>query len=599
MNCAETIERISRLRDLMEEKHADAYLITGTDPHLSEYTPENWKTREWISGFTGSYGKVLVTLEFVLLWTDTRYFLQAEQELDGSGIVIMKDRVPGAISVEEWLCDNLQPGCSVFTDGSTISAEDINVLAAKLSAKGITLHIDADLVGEIWYDRPTSPVRQSYEHPEIFACRSRRQKIELVREKLKEGNLDATLISQLDDVAWLFNLRSDEILYTPLVTAYGYVDVQEVYLFIHPAKLSADLRNALQRDDIIIEPYDSFFSFLRRIANQRIQFDPLRTNSLIYNQVFTSNNLQSSLSIVTNLKAIKSSCEIENIKNAHIRDGAALVRSLFWINHILGKEVITEISVGIKLNEFRSRQPNFMGDSFHPIVGFGAHGAIVHYHATPDSDYVLNRDNLLLIDSGGQYLDGTTDLTRTIALGSVTQNQKEDFTICLKGHIALATVLFPVGTKGYSLDSIARKHLWDKGINYGHGTGHGIGYFLSVHEGPMSIRTEFNNEPIREGHLLSNEPGIYRPEEYGIRIENVLLCKSHSLTGFGNFLCFETISFCPIDKNLIIYELLSNEEIKWLNNYHDTVYSKISPLIEETEVLEWLKEQCAPLENIS
>lgn len=599
MKSGEIIERISRLRSLMRERRADGYLITGTDPHLSEYTPENWKTREWISGFTGSYGKVVVTQEYALLWTDTRYFLQAEQELDGTGIILMKDRISGAISAEEWMIGNLITGSSVFTDGSTISADEASLMNSKLSAKGITFRMDSDLVGEIWVDRPISPIRQSYEHPEMFACRSRKQKIESVREMLKQGNLDATIISQLDDLAWLFNLRSDEILYTPLVTAYGYVDINQVYLFIDPSKLTLDLRNALLSEDIAIESYDSFFLFLKRIVNQRIQFDPLRTNALIYNQVFASNSLQPSLSIITHLKAIKSQGEIENIKNAHIKDGVAMAHSLYWINHIFDKEAITEISVGNKLNEFRSRQPNFMGDSFHPIVGFAAHGAIVHYHATPDSDYTLKRDNLLLIDSGGQYLDGTTDLTRTISLGSVTQKQKEDFTTCLKGHIALATAIFPVGTKGYSLDAIARKYLWDKGINYGHGTGHGIGYFLSVHEGPMSIRTEFNNEPIREGHLISNEPGIYRPEEYGIRIENVLLCKSHSTTEFGNFLCFETISFCPVDKNLIILELLSNEEIKWINNYHETVYSKISPLIDETDVMEWLKEQCAPLKNPS
>ncbi len=597
MKSTEIKERISRLRILMQEKHADAYLITGADPHLSEYTPENWKTREWISGFTGSYGKVLVTQEIVLLWTDTRYFLQAEQELEGTGIMLMKDRIPGTISIEEWMVENLQLGCCVFTDGLAISADEVNQMISKLSAKGITFCIDFDLVGEIWHDRPISPIRQCYEHPEIFACRSRRQKIDSVREMLKKGNLDATIISQLDDLAWLFNLRSDEILYTPLVTAYGYVDVQKVVLFIDPAKLTPELTNALLKDDITIESYDSFFSFLKRIVDQRLQFDPLRTNALIYNLVFTSNNLQHSLSIVTNLKAIKSRGEIEKIKNAHIKDGAAMANSLFWINHILDKEVITEISVGNKLNEFRSMQPNFKGDSFHPIVGFGAHGAIVHYHATMESDCIVQLNNLLLIDSGGQYLDGTTDLTRTIALGSASQRQKEDFTTCLKGHIALATAVFPEGTKGYSLDAIARKYLWDKGINYGHGTGHGIGYFLSVHEGPMSIRTEFNNEPIREGHLLSNEPGIYRPGEYGIRIENVLLCKSHSTTEFGNFLCFETISFCPIDKNLIVCELLTDEEIKWINNYHETVYSKISPVIAETAVLGWLKEQCAPLKN--
>lgn len=597
MKTTEIKQRIASLRILMKEKHADAYLITGADPHLSEYTPDNWKTREWISGFTGSYGKVLVTMENVLLWTDTRYFIQAEQELEGTDIVLMKDRIPEAISIEDWIISHFKDGSHVFTDGSTISAGEVNQITNQLGAKGILFDADLDLVDEIWVNRPILPVQQCFEHSEVFACQSRRHKIGLVREMLLKGNFDSTIISQLDDLAWLFNLRSAEILYTPVVTAFGYLSHNEVYLFIDPAKLSSDLKNNLEKDDIILRPYDSFYSFLSGITSQRIQFDPLRTNARIHNHLFSQNHLQPSVSIISNLKAVKSRGEIENIKNAHIKDGAALVHSLYWINHNLDKEIITEVSFGNKLNEFRSFQKYFMGDSFHPIVGFGSHGAIVHYHATSDSDFVLKRDNLLLIDSGGQYLDGTTDLTRTIALGSVTQKQKEDFTVCLKGHIALATAIFPEGTKGYSLDPLARKHLWDKGINYGHGTGHGIGYYLSVHEGPMSIRAEFNNEPIREGHLLSNEPGIYRPDEYGIRIENVLLCKRHSTTEFGSFLDFETISYCPIDRNLIIKEHLNSDEIKWLNTYHETVYNKISPLIEEFDVREWLREQCAPIKN--
>ena len=588
-------ERIAGLRNLMSVSQADACLVTGSDPHLSEDTPENWKTREWISGFTGSYGKVLVTRNKAMLWTDTRYFLQAEQELEGTGITLMKDRVPGAISIEEWILANLKSGSTVFSDGLAISTAEVAQMSSKLAAKGITLNIDIDLVGEIWLDRPSSTIQQAYEHPANFAGKTRPQKIGLVRQTLKSRNLDATIISQLDDLAWLFNLRSDEILYTPLVTAYGYISLHEANLFIDPGKLSDDLRKTLEIDGIIIQSYDSFFSFLQRLKDRRVPFDSIRTNALIFKQISFSNTLEPSVSMVTDLKAIKDQHEIENIRTAHIKDGAAMVYSLFWINQNIGKEVITEVSFGNKLSEFRSRQPHFKGDSFHPIVGFGSHGAIVHYHATQQSDVAINPDNLLLIDSGGQYFDGTTDITRTIAIGSSSQKQKEDFTTCLKGHIALATAIFPEGTKGYSLDALTRKHLWDKGINYGHGTGHGIGYFLAVHEGPMSIRTEFNSEPIREGHLLSNEPGIYRTDEYGVRIENVLFCKRHSTSCFGNFLSFETISFCPIDKNLIICELLSKEEINWINHYHETVYRKIFPLITDLDVGEWLKEQCAPL----
>ncbi len=587
--------RITELRSLMHKNQVDAYLITGADPHLSEYTPDSWKTREWISGFTGSYGKVLVTSDKVLLWTDTRYFLQAIDELSGTGIEMMKERVNEAISIEEWISINMKSGNSFAVDGLTVSTAEIAQMESKFTAKGITLRIDLDLVDGLWLDRPILPNKAAYEYPVHFAGKSRVEKIEIIRKVLLSKDLDSTVISMLDDVAWLFNLRGEEIKYTPLVTAYGYVDKKGAWLFIHPDKISDEFRNTLETEGINVCPYDSFFNFLDRINNQRIQIDPVRTNSLITKVVSESNFIGASLSIATQIKAIKNQTEISRIRTAHLKDGAAMVYSLFWILHAIEKERITEITIGHKLNEFRSKQALFKGDSFHPVIGFGPHGAIVHYHATAQTDIEIKSDNLLLIDSGGQYLDGTTDITRTIGLGSVTRRQQEDFTTCLKGHIALATAIFPEGTKGYSLDAITRKNLWDKGLNYGHGTGHGIGYFLSVHEGPMSIRAEFSNEPIREGHILSNEPGIYREGEYGIRIENVLLCKRFKSNEFGSFLCFETLSFCPIDRRLIIIELLSRDEINWIDHYHEIVFKKISPFIADHDVLEWLKMQCTPL----
>lgn len=587
--------RIAEIRSLMLKNQVDAYLITGADPHLSEYTPDSWKTREWISGFTGSYGKVLVTSNKVLLWTDTRYFLQAIDELSGTEIEMMKERVHEAISVEDWISVNMKSGNSFAVNGLTVSTAEIAQMESKLAAKGIILRIDLDLVDVIWLDRPILSQKTAYEYPVHFAGKSRVEKIEMVRKVLLSKDLDSTVVSMLDDVAWLFNLRGEEIQYTPLVTAYGYIDRKGAWLFIHPDKISDEFRNTLEIEGINVCSYDSFFNFLDRINNQRIQIDPIRTNSFITKAVSESNFIEASLSITTQIKAIKDQNEISRIRTAHLKDGAAIVNSLFWILHAIEKERITEISIGHKLNEFRSKQALFKGDSFHPVIGFGPHGAIVHYHATDQTDIEIKSDNLLLIDSGGQYLDGTTDITRTIGLGSVTKRQQEDFTTCLKGHIALATAVFPEGTKGCSLDAITRKPLWDKGINYGHGTGHGIGYFLSVHEGPMSIRAEFCNEPIREGHLLSNEPGIYREGEYGIRIENVILCKRFKSSEFGNFLCFETLSFCPIDRRLIIIEMLSRDEISWINHYHEIVFTKISPFMADQDVLEWLKMQCIPL----
>lgn len=595
INKTNITKRIEGLRSQMFKNQIDAYILTGADPHLSEDTPINWKTREWISGFTGSYGKVLVTLERALLWTDTRYFIQAIDELQGTEIELMKDRIPDAISVEEWILQNMKPGSIVAVDGLTISAFEASQISSKIAAKGISLNVELDLVSTVWSDRPIILNKPVYEHPLCFAGKSRVEKIELVRNVLSSKGLDSMVVSMLEDIAWLFNLRSDEIQYTPIFTAYAYISIENSWLFIHPDKVTDLIRSSLEIDKIKIGNYDTFFSFLKRIKNARIQIDPLRSNSFLKKCLIASNTIEQSVSVITQTKAVKSEKEIEKIREAHIKDGVAMVYSLFWIVHNIKNEIITEISIRNKLNEFRSKQLFYKGESFHPIVGHGAHGAIVHYHSTSQSDIAIEMDNLVLIDSGGQYLDGTTDITRTISLGNVTERQKEDFTTCLKGHIALAMAIFPEGTKGYSLDAITRKPLWDRGINYGHGTGHGIGYFSSVHEGPMSIRSESNNEPIIAGHLLSNEPGIYREDEYGIRIENVMLCIKYQSNEFGGFLCFETVSLCPIDQKLIITGQLSKEEINWIDHYHETVLNKISPYITDTDVLHWLKRQCEPL----
>ena len=589
--------RIAELRKKMVHHRLDAYLITGTDPHLSEYIPDKWRTREWISGFTGSYGKVLVTLEKVMLWTDTRYFLQAKEELEGSSITLMKERVPGAISIEDWIYDNFFPGHIVGVDGMTLSASETHQLKIKLAANGIHLNTTMDLVAVIWKERPSASEKMIYDYPIRFAGKSRSEKIDLVRNWLRSKNLDSTIITQLEDIAWLFNLRGDDIEYTPLFNAYAYIELNSAWIFVQKKKSPENLIEIIIANGITIMEYGEFYDFLHRIAGKRIQIDPIRTNSAVVSAINSRNYIESSVSLVCLLKSVKDDFEIANIRNAHAKDGAAMVNSLYWLYNSIGKEHITEVSLGRKLKEFRSEQDFFKGESFHPIVGSGPHGAIVHYHATNRTDSVISKDNLLLIDSGGQYMDGTTDLTRTVGFGMATVKQKDDFSICLKAHISLATAIFPEGTKGYSLDPFARKQLWDKGINYGHGTGHGIGYFLSVHEGPMSIRTEFNNEMIQEGNLISNEPGIYREGEYGIRIENVMLCKSHSTGKFGNFLCFETVSYCPIDRHLINIELLNKEEINWINQYHATVLAVVLPLLKDMEVCEWLKAQCAALDE--
>ena len=588
-------ERIAALRDQMKLNQIDAYLITGTDPHLSEYTPDAWKTREWISGFTGSFGKVLVTRKNVLLWTDTRYFIQAIDEISQFGIELMKDRVSGSISLEHWISMNLLAGEVLAVDGKTLTVAEALNLSDKIAAKGIQFNSELDLVSSIWVDRPSSGPSHVVEHAVEYAGRSRVEKLNLVRQILAEKNLDGCILSALDDIAWLLNIRGNEIQYTPLVTAYCYLDQEDCLFFIQGDRLSKPLYELLIKDGITFIDYSEFYSFLARIPAGRIQIDPIRTNYSIFQKINVNCQPVFEVGTVTRLKAIKNNHEIEQIKNAHLKDGAAMVNSIFWITQYVDKKELSEVLIGRKLNEFRSLQPGYAGESFHPIVGYGAHGAIVHYHATEATDSKIKSGNILLIDSGGQYLDGTTDITRTIILGSPSHQQKVDFTICLKAHIALATAVFPAGTRGYSLDTITRKPLWDNYLNYGHGTGHGIGFYLSVHEGPMSIRSEYNDERIEAGHLMSNEPGLYREKEYGIRTENVLLCK-HSASGpFGDFLCFETISLCPIDKQLILPELMNDVELNWLNDYHALVFHSISPLLQDECTIKWLKIQCEPI----
>ena len=588
------IERIEALRGTMAQKQIDAYIITGTDPHLSEYIPDYWKTREWISGFSGSYGRVVITSNQAALWTDSRYFLQAEEQLKGSEMIMMKDRQPDTISFDNWIIGQLRKGAITAVDGLTISAREFQSLQQKLDANGITLVQSDDLLYPIWKDRTAIPDAVAYSHEMKYAAISREEKFELIRSKLHQLGASATIITLLDDIAWSFNLRGCDIQYNPFVTAYGYISLSQAILFVDMVKIPNSLKDILVKENIILKQYGEFQSFLSQIKDQNILIDFDRTTINIYNQLSDSNQLIDEVSIPTKLKSVKSKEQIMGMKKAHIRDGAAMVNFLHWFGQNFGKMVMTEMTVVDKLFEFRSQQQLFAGISFHPIVGFGAHGAIVHYSVSKASDIAVEKDGILLIDSGGHYLDGTTDITRTISTGNVTLQQKRDFTIVLKGMIGLANAVFPEDTKGYSLDSFARKSLWDNGINYGHGTGHGIGHFLSVHEGPISIRQEYNPEPILEGQILSNEPAMYRTGQYGIRTENVILCEKRMSTEYGNFLGFETITLCPVDQKLVLPELLSAEERIWLNNYHQQVVNELSPLLDEP-VKKWLSMQWVPL----
>ncbi len=517
-------EKITSLRSLMQKSNIDAYIINGNDPHLSEYVPDKWRTIEWISGFTGSYGRVVVTLYKSAIWTDSRYFLQAEEELKGSGILMMKDKQPDSVSYEEWILSELNPESTVGIDGLTISASDERKLSKKLSAKGITLDTGLDLVSQIWTKRPKLPEYPAYEHDIKFTGITRKEKIDLIRQEIYKKGCDATVIAMLDDLAWTFNIRGNDIEYNPLVTGYGYIDNEKAVLFIDQNKIPTDLGLRLLHDGIELMPYESIVSFLKEIKLKTVYIDSDRTNSFITKTILENCQTIEGISIPTLMKAVKNECEIAGIKSAHLRDGVAMINFLYWIDKNIGKKEISELTVCKKLSEFRSEQEYFKDESFHPIVGYAEHGAIVHYHVSEESDSKIKSSGILLIDSGGQYLDGTTDITRTIALGQPGEQERKDFTLVLKGMIQLAKAIFPENTRGNSLDILARKALWDNYLNYGHGTGHGVGHFLCVHEGPVSIRQEGNQEFIREGNVISDEPGLYREGEYGIRIENLIIC---------------------------------------------------------------------------
>ncbi len=588
------LDNITLLRSLMLKNNIDAYIINGNDPHLSEYVPERWHTREWISGFKGSYGRVVVTLYKSALWTDSRYFIQAERELIGSGITLIKDKQPDTIQYEDWILTEIPPKGVVGIDGLTISTSDERKLSCKLTAKGIILKKDVDMVLQIWINRPQLPDYPAFDYDVKFAGATRREKLDLIRLQLKEKGCEGTIITMLDDVAWTFNIRGRDIEYNPLVTGYGYIDKEEAIIFADSYKIPFNLKTILLAEGIKLMEYDSFLSFLKNLKSKTLYLDPDRTNSLITQTLCHSCKLVEGLSIPTLLKSVKNECEISGMREAHKRDGIAMINSLYWIESNVGKVELSELDVCDKLKEYRSKQEYYKGESFYPIVGYAEHGAIVHYHVSEETDSTIKPNGLLLIDSGGQYLDGTTDITRTISLGEVSEQQRIDFTLVLKGMIQLAKAVFPYQTRGGSLDILARKALWDNCLNYGHGTGHGVGHFLCVHEGPVTIRQDSTTEPLQEGNILSNEPGIYREGEYGIRIENLILCQKYAQNEFGNFLSFETLTLCPIDRKLVKTDLLSNEERDWLNEYHKRVVDETSPYLEKN-VLKWLKNICSPI----
>ncbi|MCD8287531.1 MAG: aminopeptidase P family protein, partial [Porphyromonadaceae bacterium] len=538
---------------------------------------------------------VVVTTAEAGLWTDSRYFLQAAEELQASGLQLFKEGLPDTPSMTEWIVCTLPAGATVAIDGTTCSFAEGERWKAFFTAKGLHFKTDFTPFEEIWKGRPAVPADAAFVYPVKYSGRSFSEKWEDVRKAIAERGAKGILICALDELAWLLNIRGNDVEYNPVVVGFAYFSTTRRVLFLDKGKITADLATYLQENEIEQQPYEAVDTFLQGLpADERVFVDPMRANYRLTKLLVQQQNAVLGPSPITWLKSIKNKTEMEGRRAAMVRDGAAMVQFLYWLDTHIGKEEITEIGIAEKLREFRGRQPLYKGESFGTIAGYREHGAIVHYSASPESNSRLSPKGFLLVDSGAQYLDGTTDITRTIVLGPLTEEERRDYTLVLKGHIGIATAIFPEGTRGDQIDVLARRHLWNVFRNYLHGTGHGVGHFLNVHEGPQNIRLEQNNTPLVPGMVTSNEPGIYLAGRYGIRTENLTLVVEAGESEFGHFYRFETLTLCPIDKRAIDKNLLTSEEVAWLDAYHRMVYDRVSPLLDETHKA-WLRNATAPL----
>lgn len=590
-------ERIAALREAMKQHKIGAYIIPTSDPHMSEYPADCWKYREWISGFTGSAGTVIITADKAGLWTDSRYFLQASTQLEGTGIELFKMMLPETPTIPEFLTHELKDGQTVGLNGETYSLADARSLEKALAEKEIKLNTNASLIDPIWKERPAIPEAPMFEMPIELSGKSTEDKLLDINKMLHKAGADCTILSALDEVAWTFNIRGTDVAYNPVVISYAFVSEKESVLFVNPKKIPAEIAEHLKKEGVTLADYGMLATFLSRLPERtRVFIDSKRTNVAIYNALPKSSILIEGISPANHLKSIKNEAEIKGFRNAVLKDGIAMTKFYFWLEKMLkAGEKVTELSAAAKLTALRSEQPQYVMDSFASISSYGPHGAVVHYSPTPETDTELKTDSLYLLDSGAQYLDGTTDITRTIALcDEPSEQMKKDFTRALKGTIGIAKCKFPAGIRGCLIDAFARKALWDAGINYLHGTCHGIGHCLNVHEGPQSIRMEENPVILEPGMVMSDEPAMYRPGEYGIRTENMILIREDSETEFGKFLGFETLTLCYIDTKLVIPSMLSVREHAWLNKYHQMVYDLVSPHLNEEEKA-WLKEKTAEI----
>ena len=591
-------ERVQALRNTMKSHRFDAYIIPSSDGHLGEYTPDHWKGRAWISGFTGSAGKVAVTADKAILWTDSRYFLQSAAQIKGTPFELYKEDVPGIPTLEEFL-STIGEGKTVACDGNCFSQAQIEDLQARLAPFGIKIDTSCDLLDDIWKDRPEIPKNPFYLYPDKYSGEATSQRLTRIREEIKKRGADFTVITMMDELAWLFNIRNSDVECNPVGIGYGYLDQERTILFTFPEKVTSEVKSQLEKEGVTIMSYGDFLPFLAKVpAKKKLLVDKTR----ISHSAFASlpgeiSSVETTPSVITILKSYKNDTERDSIRHAMLRDGVALTRFFMWLEKALASgETFTEVELDKRLAAFRAMDDRYICDSFDTICGYMDHGAIVHYRAQPDTCYTVRNEGVLLLDSGAQYKDATTDITRTIALGKAAPNPEliEDYTLVLKGHIAIATAQFPEGTRGNQLDILARKPLWDRGLSYGHGTGHGVGVALNVHEGPQNIRTDNNPNPMAINTFTSNEPGLYRAGKWGIRIENLILTIEKCQTDFGRFFGFETVTLCYLDNRLVDKSMLCDKEIKWYNEYQEKVYRELSPLLNNEEA-EWLRNKTLPL----
>lgn len=592
----EIAKRIGLYREEMKKAGIKASIVRHTDPHQSEYIADHWQVRRFLSGFTGSAGDLVITLDNAALWVDSRYYLQAEDQLKSTDIAIMKVGQPGTPTIEEYLIANLGAGDTVGIDGFLFSVGQEMSLRQSLEERGIKLNVEFDPVNAVWMDRPILPSGKLFIYDIKYAGEPAWTKIESALAKAHDSGASALMISALDEIAWILNIRCDDVEYNPVAISYLYLSDEEKVLFVDGRKVTDEVKEYLRENGVSVRGYGDVIAYLSELPEETtVMIDTVSTSSAVA-QILRGRTVNSG-SAVSVAKACRNTTQLSGLRDAMVKDGIALVKSFMRLEqNLLSGECVTEMDFGRILRQYRSEQPLFFDESFGSIVGYGSHGAIVHYEATDETDVRIEPSGLLLVDSGAQYLDGTTDITRTISLGEPTAAEKHDFTLVMKGHIALARMIYPAGTRGSQLDVEARKYLWREGKGFLHGTGHGVGHFLNVHEGPQGIRLNDLPTPLMEGMVTSNEPGLYVDGKYGIRCENLVLTVKALTTDFGDFLKFETLTLYPFDLALFETEIMTDEEIEWVNEYHKTVYEKLAPHLNDDE-REWLKEKTKELKK--